>query len=277
MALSEKRLAADGIAYTYAEFVQWYGTHAGELWERAAATEHSDSVDDRPRDATEHSCGEEALPSYAGNTMISVPSPACSPASIVKTETVDDFPRDATEHSACEKSLPPDAGNTSLVPQNAHELALVPMPPSSVANSQATEALMQCVNCERPLCGREDLAFFRRANKQGGIEVHLMLRPENQVPATLIRSPVTEKGAMASWQCTCGFKLGHTRAVAVKRAAMTAFKSSSVILFGQRFNGRKSQWPSIYNQFPFNTLELRSPSIYHDGTEHAPQPRHPYV
>ena len=53
--MSEKRLAADGTAYTYAEFVRWSGAHAVQLWERAAATEHSDYVGDRPRGATEHS------------------------------------------------------------------------------------------------------------------------------------------------------------------------------------------------------------------------------
>ena len=35
------RLAVDGAAYTYADFEQWYGEHAGRMWEGAAATEHS--------------------------------------------------------------------------------------------------------------------------------------------------------------------------------------------------------------------------------------------
>ena len=43
MSLPEKRLAADGAAYTYAEFEQWYREHAGQMWEGAAATEHSQS------------------------------------------------------------------------------------------------------------------------------------------------------------------------------------------------------------------------------------------
>ena len=39
-----RRIAADGTAYTYTEFVNWYGTQAGQLWEgAAAATEHSHS------------------------------------------------------------------------------------------------------------------------------------------------------------------------------------------------------------------------------------------
>ena len=92
--------------------------------------------------------------------------------------------------------------------------------------------------------------------------MHLMLKPENQEPATFIRSSVTEKGAMASWQCTCGFKFGDTRAVAVKKAPMTAFKSSSVMLCGQRFTGSKSKWPSIYDTAPFNTIEVRTSDTF---------------
>ena len=88
--------------------------------------------------------------------------------------------------------------------------------------------------------------------------MHLMLKPEKQEPATFIRSLDTEKGAIASWRCKCGFKFGDTRAVAVKKAPMTAFKSSSVMLCGQRFPGKKSQWPSIYNKPPFNAIEVRT-------------------
>ncbi len=43
MWLSDRRLAADGAAYTYAGFVEWYGAHAGQMWEGAAATDHSHS------------------------------------------------------------------------------------------------------------------------------------------------------------------------------------------------------------------------------------------
>jgi hypothetical protein len=32
MSLQDRRLAADGTAYTYLEFVQWYGAHAGQMW-----------------------------------------------------------------------------------------------------------------------------------------------------------------------------------------------------------------------------------------------------
>ena len=97
--------------------------------------------------------------------------------------------------------------------------------------------------------------------------MHLMLKPENEEPATFIRSAVTEKGALASWQCQCGFKLGDTRAVAIKKAPMTAFKSSSVMLCGQRFTGRKSQWPSIYNKPPFNAIEVRTKQTFFGTAE----------
>ena len=349
MSLQDRHLAADGTAYTYLEFVQWYGAHAGQMWVTseartrnhtpqssefedccsvAAATELSECfsiaadvlpalepqpaatrcrdatehsalgnptdtqgsssgsnephtvvkticVNDLSRDATEHSPMEDAYSlimlralqiSMAtderwqeNTTEPQASSAACiETCTAVQSDGVGDQPRDATEHSPWEKALPAHAGNTFFVPQDAHEHALVLMPASSTASPQATGPLLQCVDCERPLCGTEDLAFFWRANKQGGVEVHLMLKPENKEPATFIRSPVTEKGAMTSWQCACGFKFGDTRAVAVGKAAMTAFKSSSVMLCGQRFTGRKSKWPSIYNQPPFNAIEVRT-------------------
>ena len=43
MSLPDRRFAADGAAYTYTDFVQWYGAHAGQMWEAAGATEHSRS------------------------------------------------------------------------------------------------------------------------------------------------------------------------------------------------------------------------------------------
>ena len=43
MNLQRGRIAADGKAYTYTDFEDWYGMHAIQLWERAVATEHSES------------------------------------------------------------------------------------------------------------------------------------------------------------------------------------------------------------------------------------------
>ena len=43
MSSSELRFAADSVVYTYAGFEQWYGVHARQMWEGAAATEHSHS------------------------------------------------------------------------------------------------------------------------------------------------------------------------------------------------------------------------------------------
>ena len=194
--LPERRIAANGIAYTYTDFVNWYGMDTDQFWERAAATEHNERsyieayalpVLEQQADATKRSTPPETQQTSSGSN--------------------DTRTRDATEHS----------------------------PSSTTASAQVTGGLLQCIMCQRRLCAAEELAFFWRANKQGGVEVHLMLKPENQEPATFIRSPDTEKGAIASWQCTCGFKLGDTRAVAVKKAPMTAFKSSSVMLCGQRF------------------------------------------
>ena len=230
--LPEQRIAADGTAYTYTDFVNWYGMHADQLWERAAATEHNESS----------SIAADAFPLTRRSTwaeMLETSSGSNDTRMAVQSYCVGDRTKDATEHS----------------------------PSSTTASAQVTGRLLQCIMCQRPLCGTEDLAFFWRANKQGGVEVHLMLKPEIEEPATFIRSPVTEQGALASWQCTCGFKLGDTRAVAIKKAPMTAFKSSSVMLCGQRFTGRKSQWPSIYNKPPFNAIEVRTKQTFFGTAE----------
>ena len=232
--LPARRIAADGTAYTYTDFVDWYGPHANRLWEGAAATEHSQN----------HSTAIDALPElelHAATTR------RCSTETdFVQMQEMEplstEHGRNATEHSPLNNTTGTET--TSSGSNGAHTIA--------------SGHLLQCIDCQRPLCSTEDLAFFWRANKQGGVEVHLMLKPEKEEPATFIRSPVTEKGAMASWQCACGFKFGDTRAVAVKKAAMTAFKSSSVMLCGQRFTGRKSKWPSIYTTPPFNTIEVRT-------------------
>ena len=242
--LPERRVAADNTAYTYTDFVIWYRTHADQMWETAAATEHSESS----RIST------DALPTLG--SLSDTTRRCTTQAYLVQT------PRDATEHSPGEDALSVNASNRVPTVQDSLEQFLVPMPASSAMSPQITGNLLQCVVCERHLCDTSDLAFFWRVNartrKQGGAEVHLMLKPENNVHGPFIRSNVTQKGALASWQCECGFKLGDTRAVAVKKAAMTAFKSSSVMLCGHRFSGRKSQWPSIYNQPPFNTIEVRT-------------------
>ena len=291
----ERRIAADKEAYSYTEFVTWYGTRANQMWERcccraqrehghcccthAAATEHSESS----------SIANDTLPSMKPLSDATRRCP--TQADLVQT------PRDATEHSPWKESLSVterveyEKASVEIM-RKARELLLLQstaaaallqnmcetaaatehsesfpiandaLPASSTMSPQITGNLLQCVVCERPLCGTSDLAFFWRKNKQGGVEVHLMLKPENKEPAPFIRSNVTQQGTMASWQCACGFKLGDTRAVAVKRAAMTSFKSSSVMLCGHRFTGSKSQWPSIYNQPPFNTIEVRTSNNY---------------
>ena len=35
-----RRVATDGVAYTYASFEQWYGPHARHMWDRSTAIEH---------------------------------------------------------------------------------------------------------------------------------------------------------------------------------------------------------------------------------------------
>jgi hypothetical protein len=38
------------------------------------------------------------------------------------------------------------------------------------------------------------------------------------------------------------------------------------MLCGQRFTGRKSQWPSIYNRPPFNAIEVRTRDTFFGTT-----------
>ena len=235
---SQWRLAADGAAYTYADFEQWYGAHARRMWEGAAATEHSQS-------RTPQSSNVRPVQCSAGDG---------ADAAERRERAA------ATEHSGSTGLQASSSGSEAPHPAGATACA------GALPRTATEHSVMQCVVCERPLCGAEDLAFFWRVNKQGGKEVHLMLKPENEKPATFIRAPTTEKGAMASWQCACGFKFGDTRAVAVRKAAMTAFKSSSVMLCGQRFPSTKSKWPSIYNRPPFNTIEVRTRDTFHGTT-----------
>ena len=122
---------------------------------------------------------------------------------------------------------------------------------------------LQCPLCKRELCQAHSLCFFRRINPQGGVEVHLMLKPEAPVPPTFVRAPETEKGATQTWQCACGAKMGDTRPIGPSKASMTAFKSSSVMLHGQHHTAKKSMWPRIYDSPLFNDIQVRSRDSFH--------------
>ena len=250
MSMPEMRLAADGVAYTYADFEQFYHAHARRMWEAAHARRMWVSVA-----ATEHDQSQWRL---AANGV------AYTYADFEQwygADAAELWERGAaTEHSGSTGLRAPSSESEAPHPAGATVCA------GALPRTATEHSFMQCVECERPLCGTEDLAFFWRANKQGGVEVHLMLKPENQVPATFIRTLVNLDGAIASWKCTCGFKFGSTRAVAGRNAAMTAFKSSSVMLCGQRFPGRKSQWPSIYDRPPFNAIEVRTRDTFFGTT-----------
>ena len=121
---------------------------------------------------------------------------------------------------------------------------------------------LQCPHCGRVLCQTHDLCFFRRINVEGGLEVHLMLKPEAAVPPTLVQASETEQGATQTWQCVCGAKLADTRRVGPNKASMTAFKSSAVMLHGQRFTSKKSMWPRVYDLELFNDIEVRTRATF---------------
>ena len=74
MSLPEWHFAADGTAYTYADFEQWYGAYARQMWEEAAATEHRQSQRRRAADETAHThadfeqwYGAHARPVHSSN------------------------------------------------------------------------------------------------------------------------------------------------------------------------------------------------------------------
>ena len=154
----EPQPAATRRCSTQADFVQ---THDVRSWGCRDATEHSPMEDAYSRwvalqisMATDERWQENTTEPQAS-------SAACiETCTAVQSNCVGNQPRDATEHSPWEKALPAHAGNTFCVPQDEHEHALVLMPASSTASPQATGLLLQCVDCERPLCGTEDLAFF---------------------------------------------------------------------------------------------------------------------
>ena len=123
---------------------------------------------------------------------------------------------------------------------------------------------MQCPECDGFICSGEQLAFFARRNAAQGFEVHLMLKPELEPDdANLHLMPEVAANALASWQCACGHKLGDTRKVGPRKTPMTAFKSSSVKLFGRHYTNKKSQWPTIYTDAPFNVIEVRQWGEFH--------------
>ena len=92
--------------------------------------------------------------------------------------------------------------------------------------------------------------------------MHLMLKPEIKMPDTFVAAAPPEKGALHSWNCECGAKLGDTRPVAYRHAPMTAFKSASVMLCGRHFTGKKSKWPAVYKTPPFDCIEVRNRDTY---------------
>ena len=110
MSLQDRRLAADGTAYTYLEFVQWYGAHAGQMWVTSEArtrnhTPQSSEFEDccSVAAATEHS---ESFSIAADVLPALEPQPAATRSCSTQADFVQMHDvrsrdcRDATEHSA---------------------------------------------------------------------------------------------------------------------------------------------------------------------------------
>jgi len=206
---------------------------------RSGATEHTRTATERRRALNGYSYTEQEFCDWYGDRGAAIWE---------KADPVPEHSSGATEHATTSATM---------------ELAVIGNPTAPVASNVSPSLMqgtgeMQCPVCDRVLCGTQSLAFFRRINKEQGVEVHLMLKPEiADVPPDFQRMPTPDKGSLASWQCACGHKIGDTRNIGPRKAPMTAFKSSSVKLFGQHHKGQKSKWPSIYTDTPFNGIEVR--------------------
>ena len=227
-----ERIALDGKKYTEKDFIEWYGPQYRECWDLASPSypQPQEPGTPTPKPPTPPPKSASASsPVQEGMAVLQNPPPQGG----------------AAEHSL---QVPPPSPLPS------------PTPTAAAARSTTSNLTLQCPACKRVLCRTDDLAFFRRVFRC--VEVHLMLKPENNVPDTFKRSAVSEKGALHSWNCACGAKLGDTRPVAVKHAPMTAFKSASVMLCGCHFTGEKSKWPTVYNTPPFDCIEVRDRDTY---------------
>ena len=74
----------------------------------------------------------------------------------------------------------------------------VPVAPSLVAPAPALPGL-QCPLCRQELCQAHSVYF-----PDARVEIQLILTPDSSAPPKLMRVPVTERGALQTWQCACG-------------------------------------------------------------------------
>ena len=68
-----RRVATDGVAYTYASFEQWYGPHATHMWDMSAAVEHRRLLESPTR--------AEAVAAAAAHAAARAAAPAAAAAS----------------------------------------------------------------------------------------------------------------------------------------------------------------------------------------------------
>ena len=215
--MTERRFSRDGIAYSYREFIDFFGEEKGP----------------------------PPLPRFFGEEAGNAASENAS-----SNETADI--NSSSEHAPMPKTPLPFAAQLSDDDQQLTAAV------SDVATPAVGSAL-QCPACKAQICQPQDLCFFSR-----GHEVHLILKPElPTMPPAFILAPIPEEGATQSWQCACGNQLGDTRPVGPNKVSMTAFKSASVMLYGQHHPGKKSKWPTLYCVHPFNSIEVRNRDSFH--------------
>ena len=219
----ERRFDRDAQLYTEKEFEEYYGAYYGpRRWHDAPL----------PKQPAEANATEHGVENASGST---VQQPSTTTLDVAQGGEAT-----ATEHGV-------QHTNEAIVQQQ---------------QLTSTASTLQCPACRRVLCHSSDLAFFHRVNPAGGTEVHLMLKPEIDVPPAFKLAAAHKRGALQTWLCPCGTKLGDTRPVAVQHAPMTAFKSASIMLCGVHLQGKKSKWPAVYNHAPFDHIEVRTRATF---------------
>lgn len=293
---AETRIAWDGRPSTYKEFQTFYGctTSTLEIWQSAPLYRpDAATVPKQTPEQADEALGTTRWPlvDTQGPSHNVVPPHVAGTSTHEITEIVSTAPEQSgdieqssdVEQSPAENAVTPRVAASSpyevtdgvnavpLERSDTKEGIFIMIPHAEALPRAASDdttlviaTALQCPTCRMQLCQPQDLCFFTRYNSQGGHEVHLILKPElPQMPPLFILATITVKGATQSWQCPCGNHLGDTRPVGPNKASMTAFKSESVMLYGQHLRGKKSQWPSFFCKHPFNKIAVRNRDNFH--------------
>ncbi len=266
-ACDEKRIALDDSAYTEREFQEWYGDHHPTIWRQSVVSQQGTQQASVAVSVAKPDSSQEAYSATANrlafyNVGLTDSSQHASLRAEIKKLAVSVALCEIGRSPEHKSKMPPGSVLLCEMPTQEASASISVAKPDSSQEALSMPAL-QCPACKRELCQTRELCWFYRRNVQDAVEVHLMLRPEVPMPQTLVRATEAKQGVAQSWQCGCGTEIADSRAVGPRKAMMTAFKSSKVMLYGQRYTGKKSMWPSIYNTLPFNNIQVRTRDTFH--------------